>query len=344
MSDATETLDSIFAPALQATSRAPARFGVSFVPSQKEPVKDRQESDQQALARYPAALRAAAARATSVSRGRLRRQGQDQANEDTAATEEAHAQAISQQRLEEVQRIEGLLRAAPTDFALWNVLDREVFSMIGSLGLDKVSKSTKRRTKSTPSTPPVNKSPGQEPDSMTRLAIVSSIYPQLLLLAMRILQHDFRSPSACLALLAQIKALGPISHVLGASTAIYNDILLLQWKAYGDPGAVASTLDEMDATGVEGDAGTATVVHRILEERKKQLRLQRWKGRPTTPAMLYALESYLVGFGSLSRWRAVFRARVAAAAAAQKMERQEEGEGDEEEEYEEPAETKVTSR
>ncbi|KAI9798808.1 MAG: hypothetical protein M1825_004981 [Sarcosagium campestre] len=145
------------------------------------------------------------------------------------------------ERTQELERIEGLLRTARTDADVWTVLETHVFSMIGSMTLD-------------------------------RLPIVGPTYPGALLLAMRILRVDFAAPDACIALFERVKTLHPLSEVLGVTTMLYNELMYVYWKAFGDFDAVADLLDDMDRGGTGFDARTAAMLHEIKAEHQLLLR------------------------------------------------------------------------
>jgi len=59
--------------------------------------------------------------------------------------------------------------------------------------------------------------------------------------------------------------LGAISHVLGASTQLYNEILRTYYYRYEDFGGVAKTLNEMEHSAVDLDEETLDIVIEILK-------------------------------------------------------------------------------
>lgn len=77
--------------------------------------------------------------------------------------------------------------------------------------------------------------------------------------------------------LPAMKRLGPVSYVLGASTELFNELILLRWTLYADLAGMTDLLDEMRNQGVEINDTTIhhfSVVARIREEAKKHERLQ----------------------------------------------------------------------
>ncbi|KAH0538513.1 hypothetical protein FGG08_004900 [Glutinoglossum americanum] len=257
----------------------------------------------EALSRYPTALRAAAARASGLlklGQEGQRRMGQipddDEVDEmvDEVQSKEFEQlqkdrEAIETYRLAELARIENKLRAAETDIELWTVLEDEVFSMAKRVGREarKVKKSLKRLRNDVPELP-------QDPEqNIPILAIAGQNYPYALLLAMRLLRHDFHSPSMCLTLFQYVKNLGLSSYVLGASTALYNEVLDIKRKEYHDLTGIVELLIEMQKNGVEFNDGTEVVLAAILRESKQVITGMRgeglkaiWQTRPMRRALV----------------------------------------------------------
>ncbi|KAI9787645.1 MAG: hypothetical protein M1839_000176 [Geoglossum umbratile] len=233
----------------------------------------------EAVARYPATLRAAAARASGLlDLGQAGQQhvgpipGDDDPDEvvDEARLKEVEQlqrnhRAVEAYRLEELARVEDKLRAARTDFELWTVLEQDVFS------LAKRVEGEARRVKGSPKQlkdgiPEIPQDLGQ---NIPTLAIAGLNYPHTLLLAMRLLKHDFNAPDLCLTLFQQVKALGLTSYVLGCSTALYNEVLDVKWRKYHDFASVVELLAEMQKNGVEFNdetLGLLTAIHLESEQ------------------------------------------------------------------------------
>lgn len=106
--------------------------------------------------------------------------------------------------------------------------------------------------------------------SLHPLQLLVPIYGPALLYAARLFRTIFpRSPYA-LALLPTIKSLGAISYVLGASTALYNEILYLKWTQYRDLHGCADLVEEMTARGLTADARTAAVLRDAGKVRRRE--------------------------------------------------------------------------
>jgi hypothetical protein len=157
-------------------------------------------------------------------------------------------------RREERNRVEAKMRAAQTDFELWDVLEQEVFPMVHKLGIDEDA-----------SKAPAGSKRGRKRDkSKLPLHIYGPLYPSYLLNALRLLDTQFaRSSPMALHILPRVKELGPASYVLGVSTPFYNEHVRILWSRYGNPTAVFDLLEEMRVAGLYCDENTRQVVQQI---------------------------------------------------------------------------------
>jgi Mtf2 family len=105
------------------------------------------------------------------------------------------------------------------------------------------------------------------PPYVPPLYIISRLYPAELLLAFRLLKTKFPASPLALALLPQIRSLGPTSYVLGASTEFYNALIELRWDVYSDLKGIDGLLVEMERSGVEFNIGTWNTLVGIGAER-----------------------------------------------------------------------------
>ena len=101
------------------------------------------------------------------------------------------------------------------------------------------------------------------------LSILQTNYAPLLLHAMRLLRTQFPTSTYGPALIPHIKRLGPVSYVLGASTALYNELLYLRWVHYHDLHACADLVQEMVEQGVGTDIITGKVFKDAENTREK---------------------------------------------------------------------------
>lgn len=241
----------------------------------------------QALLRFPESLRAAAKRALGIS-DPTAPQTVDVAEEEVPDPSERDAppsQPIEQEeplrldrtiedyyleraRHDERRRVEKLMGAAKTDFELWDVLEREVFSVIGRLGLDKPLEKPKSRRGRRPKNAakaeapeaananpfaPSSSAEAAEPD----MNLHGYLYPEHLVCALQLMDSRFPGSRLALEILPRVKSLGLESFVLGASTQFYTTLMSLMWNRYNDGHAVLNLVEEMIYAGLE----TTYLVH-----------------------------------------------------------------------------------
>lgn len=176
-----------------------------------------------------------------------------------------------------------LLKSANSDIQIWKILELEVFSMIEILitrineeeqgeadlrqptpiGIAKLINRRKKNAKKLSAYKPIPFAP----ESL--LYILQHNYGDYCLIALRLLRKDFPSSTYALHLLPTIKRLGSISYVLGASSGLYNELLLLKWTQYTDLQGMADLLEEMESRGVERNEVTLAVLKAVGGERKR---------------------------------------------------------------------------
>lgn len=242
------------------------------------------------------------------------RQAEDTASEvdgDSDATAEAvlqEAQAaevdhiIHQISTNELHALATAFRSAlksdtqPGDVALWEVLEANVFPLLGLLKASQrplphrpsQSKKTQSATKAAnaaleaekaaaekllPLKPLVNKyaSDKAKPPSISPLQVLSRYYPAALLLALRLLTKHHPLSLQSHRLLPHLRTLGPSSYILGVTTPFYNTYLLLRWHAYSSLSEVCTLLSEMERGAVEFDQGTYRFLIDLADDRAADL-------------------------------------------------------------------------
>ncbi|KAB8293433.1 hypothetical protein EYC80_007748 [Monilinia laxa] len=258
--------------------------------------------------RYPPALRAAAARAIGLY--------PDEELDAGLETPELGFDAHEELRQPERERVEGLLRNANTDFELWEVLEKEVFPLIGKMGLSETKESQGQEgTGANDSTiPPVEEDPTTTADvepKVSPLALYGPLYPSYLLLGLRLLDRGYSRPSQLsLSILPRIKSFGLLSHVLGASTPLYNELLRISWLRYDDFRTCIDLLEEMELAGLEFDSETLGIVTDILK-----IRALVWKGEVGRNKMaLWSLPEF-----KRSRYLEVWQEKIAKIVAEKRI-------------------------
>lgn len=168
---------------------------------------------------------------------------------ESAVIEEESKEVAEMRRAHESATVEKMA-AAKTDIELWKVLETEVFTLVKSLK-DKMR----------------NKDDTLFPASV----LLFKNYSHYCLLSLRLFRREFPTSQYALSLLPTIKKLGPVSYVLGASSSLYNELLLLKWTHYTDLDGMADLLEEMRKQGVEVDGDTIKILHAVARDRGNAL-------------------------------------------------------------------------
>ncbi|KAI1495777.1 hypothetical protein F5X99DRAFT_106839 [Biscogniauxia marginata] len=272
-----------------------------------------------ALLRFPAELRAAASKALDTIQAQAvgGKSSQDGLfGDETGTVDEdefvdegwkapphsfGRTIELDAKRHPERMRIEGMIIGAKTDFELWDVLEKEVFTMPAKLGIARsnvetdealstestIAPSSEQATNTedphdkdvsaierleaaaevgTVSPIKADTSGSPDPHQTLSLYIHGPLYPAYLLLALRRLNMAFRTPSPLVfSILPRIKELGLKSYVLGVSTPFYNELLRIYWTRRGDLSGMLGLLEEMRHCGLYFDEQTASVMDRVDE-------------------------------------------------------------------------------
>ena len=259
------------------------------------------EEIEAAVNRYPPALRPAAARAMRLT-----------SNYSTVSKVRGNAAAIDAEQLRkpERERVEGLMRSATTDLELWSIMQKEVFPLISKLGLEEAPEQEAPSKKKSAEASHDLKDPPQDGPQQTRVSLDSPVkemsplefygplYPAYLLLGLRLLDRSFaRSSPLTLAILPAIKSLGIISHVLGGSMQLYNELLLIHWYQHDDFKGVLRLLMEMERFGVSWDQETWDIIDYVA---RLQTVVERGE-RGIALKSLWSLPEFAPG--QFKRWR-----------------------------------------
>ncbi|KAF2495210.1 hypothetical protein BU16DRAFT_383584 [Lophium mytilinum] len=225
---------------------------------------------------------------------------------------------LQKSREEQYTRITEMMSATKTDTELWDILDREVFTLIRNLGLDgisaKKSKSKRKpRTKgektaetssaSTPLTDPESKDVRPDPSS---LSIIGPNFSSLLVTAARQLCLEFPNSSLPLNLIPTIKSLGRGAYVLGASTLLYNELIRMAWIKHADLQYVEELIQDMDNGGVDFDENTLG----MLDEMDLEGQQARHQKYGQLVAAVWSLDRFVGGWAKLERWRVIIKERL----------------------------------
>ncbi|KAL2865583.1 uncharacterized protein BJX67DRAFT_358432 [Aspergillus lucknowensis] len=104
-------------------------------------------------------------------------------------------------------------------------------------------------------------------------AVVTALYPKMLLSAFRLLNLHFPESPLIGQFRSTIRSLGRESTVLGTSTELYNELIYFYWRGRHDLPEVVSILHEMEVTGIDPDSRTCGILEAIVAQRhQEQLR------------------------------------------------------------------------
>ena len=107
-------------------------------------------------------------------------------------------------------------------------------------------------------------------------ALLKESYGPILLHAAHTLRTRFSRSPYLLSLLQLVKSFGPISYVMGASTALYNELLLVRWSHYRDLHGCADLFWDMLAGAVPADEATFAVFGNAVATREREVAA--WRG------------------------------------------------------------------
>jgi hypothetical protein len=257
-----------------------------------------------ALLRFPPELRGAASKALNTIQSQATRgkpynavEEDDFVDEDWKAPAHTFARTVELEakRYPERTRIEGLITSAQSDFELWDVLEKEVFTMPARLGIVKSNTPSDDDGSQPKTNKPVHNDvkelkdkisndaqhlleaseagdiPGASdnvagPDSSQSLSLYvhGPLYPAYLLLALRRLDTAFSAPSPLVfSVLPRVKELGLESYVLGVSTPFFNELLEIYWTRRGNLSGILDLLEEMRHCGLYFDGRTASILNQV---------------------------------------------------------------------------------
>ncbi|KAL2850973.1 hypothetical protein BJX68DRAFT_76378 [Aspergillus pseudodeflectus] len=102
-------------------------------------------------------------------------------------------------------------------------------------------------------------------------AVVTELYPRMLLSTFRLLNLHFPQSSLIAQFRSTINSLGRESAVLGSSMELYNELIYFYWRGRHDIPEVLSVLREMEVLGLSPNKLTLLLLKSISAQRKKDL-------------------------------------------------------------------------
>ncbi|KAF9733443.1 hypothetical protein PMIN06_009131 [Paraphaeosphaeria minitans] len=212
-------------------------------------------------------------------------------------------------RSSEKERIKALFEAAPTDQALWAVLEKEVFSVIRSMDLENspgmfAPKSNPKSKLKFLSKPSVF---GHKGDlSPTDPTIVYPNYSSHLIAAANTLRKNFPASPLMFNILPTVKDLGRSSYALGASTGLYKALIRAAFRSDNNYPQICALLQDMDNGGIEYDFSVLAFVDEILATHAGA---DKGKYGRSLQAVV-RLELYQEGAEKLRAWRVAIARRL----------------------------------
>lgn len=213
------------------------------------------------LTRYPKSLRNAAQVALGLyehepaQQGSGPLQGLDNVDEEKREERARYDRARATER----QRVDGLMARCATDAALWKLMEKEVFSLPGKLGItDKPTGKMSRKPKS-------KKDKGmttvKAEDEKRSMDVHGPLYPHYISEALNLFDRAFTQPSPYLfKILPRVRELGLPSYVLGVSTPFYARLARIHWERFGDATSALDVIEEMHSTGLDPDEEVAELL------------------------------------------------------------------------------------
>jgi hypothetical protein len=105
------------------------------------------------------------------------------------------------------------------------------------------------------------------PEVLPRNAVIPPLYSRLLLLSFHLLRVNFPTSPLLGEFWPTIQSHGRTSILMGASTALYNELIILYAKRLDDLQKVNLVIEEMALTGAEPDMKTGQKIYQILRDR-----------------------------------------------------------------------------
>ncbi|KAG2168090.1 hypothetical protein VTO58DRAFT_104097 [Aureobasidium pullulans] len=189
---------------------------------------------------------------------------------------------------EESERMIVAMKHAPTDFALWSILETDLFTPIANLQLDGPSPDPSAPTTATP--------PPTTPKDRRNLM---RTFPKRLILAASLLRTVYPTSNLILSILPRLRAIGPSVYALGITPNLCNQLLAFHFQKHLDLDACNSLLSEMESSIIEPNATTLQILNYILNYKE-----QAKEGKMGVPMQsVFGTEKFRRGFRELEGWR-----------------------------------------
>lgn len=209
--------------------------------------------------------------------------------EETSASADADAtitltEAVNMVVERESKRIESelfqALEQGKGDSGLWDVCRQRIFTMMSHIGAPvsstaqepefSSSSNAAQSPDASPSSGPLN-----IPAAVPAGPVVAKLYPQLLLLAFRILSTHFPESQLISQFRSAAKAHGRSSAFLGTSEVLCDELMAFYWHSCNDLPAVVSFLRDMDNAGLDPSRRVRKLLREIVRQHNQDVKSRR---------------------------------------------------------------------
>jgi hypothetical protein len=211
------------------------------------------------LSRFPEDLRNAA----HVALGLFETKSGSEFIEVQQESEEQRQERLKYERIreEEKSRVDELMKACDTDFALWRVMEKEVFSLPQKLGIVSTQDASHRGYSA------AVVETGAEAEQKRVMDVHGPLYSHFLNQGLTLFDTGFARPSSlALGILPRVKELGLPSYVLGVSTPFYATLARIHWDRFGDASTALDVIDEMNKTGLFANEDVQDLLYRMRSD------------------------------------------------------------------------------
>ncbi|KAH6886408.1 hypothetical protein B0T10DRAFT_491126 [Thelonectria olida] len=175
----------------------------------------------------------------------------------------------------EKERVVALMNQCRSDLDLWQVMEKEVFSLPEKLGIVERTPETpaKRKRKNKKQPTKAKEIPNDTVLNEIPLAggersmdIHGPLYPHYLAIGIELFDTAFsKSSPLAFNIIPRMKMIGLPSYVLGVSTSLFNKLAQIHWNQFGDLVSTLNTLEEMREV-VWADYDTEDLLKRLRNE------------------------------------------------------------------------------
>jgi len=186
---------------------------------------------------------------------------------------------------EGTERMITAMEHAPTDLALWSILETDLFTPIASLQLDGPTPNSSATT--------------TEHLTPQHRRHLMRTFPKRLILAASLFRTAYPTSNLLLSILPRLRALGPSAYALGITPNLCNQVLAFHFQKHTDLDACNSLLAEMESSIIEPNATTLQILNYILSYRDQ---VKEGRMGPSVQSV-FQTEKFRREFKELEGWR-----------------------------------------